>query len=848
MTSGFTAAPASPVETLIASVLSACQHREATAWRLETITRGATAPTLLATDEARVVALTPSLETAAYLYSLDPVATAALTGPLRRDLDALPLPTPAEFARTADLARAAASTGRIARWFRGPVEGDRALEWMRSLDVDALHQAYSGIDARLGSTDRNEWVYLDIDRHRPAVAADLRRTTGADVHWVDAATVDAHADAVAALTRALATADRLESDVATALRTVTARQAEAEIARTDISVLDTVTGSRLRLGALRGLTLRQIADARPEDLERIDGVGEKTATQSVAAARAYIRDVENSQTPVIDYRDKGPSTPYVLALARLLTFRDALGDAPEVPLHIPRVPEGTAVAVAETVRWLGPDDVPTLPDVDAMTAEDAWNLYAVRAADFHAWAGGGVTGGDVPAEVAERIAGITLRGTLHASLRGYQAFGAKFILAQRKALIGDEMGLGKTLQALAVIVHLAATPEATGDDGRLHALVVCPPSLRINWRREIERFTDLDCHVIHGADRDAAFHAWRQGGGVAVVGFPEIRDNPRYTDPEEPADILVVDEAHRAKNSRSQQSQAVQAMTALSPYVAYLTGTPLENRVDEFVTLLTALDPGLTLDTVRAEGFRTAIAGVYLRRNQDEVLDELPPLVDVEEWVDPTPEDRERYRDAVARGHFADMRQAASAPGSAKMERLQELLDDGADAGKTIVFSFFRSVVDALPGMLGDRAFGPVAGGVSHADRQQAVDDFTAADPGAVLVCQITAAAEGLNIQAANRVVIVEPQLNPAVEAQAVARAHRMGQIRTVEVHRLLTPDSVDERLVELLAEKRAQFDLFARDSAAADAAPEAVDVSEARLIEQVIAEERRRLGEPPRL
>ncbi|MFE1537219.1 hypothetical protein ACFWIF_02345, partial [Corynebacterium bovis] len=72
MTSGFTAAPASPVETLIASVLSACQHREATAWRLETITRGATAPTLLATDEARVVALTPSLETAAYLYSLDP--------------------------------------------------------------------------------------------------------------------------------------------------------------------------------------------------------------------------------------------------------------------------------------------------------------------------------------------------------------------------------------------------------------------------------------------------------------------------------------------------------------------------------------------------------------------------------------------------------------------------------------------------------------------------------------------------------------------------------------------------------------------------------------------------------
>ena len=117
-----------------------------------------------------------------------------------------------------------------------------------------------------------------------------------------------------------------------------------------------------------------------------------------------------------------------------------------------------------------------------------------------------------------------------------------------------------------------------------------------------------------------------------------------------------------------------------------------------------------------------------------------------------------------------------------------------------------------------------------------------------MLVCQITAASEGLNIQAANRIVLFEPQLNPATEAQAIARAHRMGQVNTVEVHRLLTPHSVEERLMEMLDSKRALFDRFARDSVTADSTPEAVDVSEAKRIDQVIAAERERIGEAPRL
>lgn len=124
------------------------------------------------------------------------------------------------------------------------------------------------------------------------------------------------------------------------------------------------------------------------------------------------------------------------------------------------------------------------------------------------------------------------------------------------------------------------------------------------------------------------------------------------------------------------------------------------------------------------------------------------------------------------------------------------------------------------------------------------VDRFSAADHGAVLVAQIVAGGVGLNIQSASVVVICEPQLKPTTEAQAIARAHRMGQVQSVQVHRLLTEDSVDQRITELLANKQALFDEFARVSDMAKSTPDAVDLPEADLVREVIAAERRRLSE----
>ena len=186
---------------------------------------------------------------------------------------------------------------------------------------------------------------------------------------------------------------------------------------------------------------------------------------------------------------------------------------------------------------------------------------------------------------------------------------------------------------------------------------------------------------------------------------------------------------------------------------------------------------------------------------------------------------------------------------SAKLRRLRDLVAEAADNGlKVVVFSCYREVLATVHSALGGTRegaplHGPLTGAVPADGRQRLVDEFTAAPGHAVLVAQIQAGGIGLNLQAASVVVLCEPQLTPAIESQAVSRAHRMGQIRGVRVHRLLAADSVDQRLLDLLAVKSRLFDDYARRSDTAEAAPEAVDISEQSLARRVVAQEQLRLA-----
>ena len=163
---------------------------------------------------------------------------------------------------------------------------------------------------------------------------------------------------------------------------------------------------------------------------------------------------------------------------------------------------------------------------------------------------------------------------------------------------------------------------------------------------------------------------------------------------------------------------------------------------------------------------------------------------------------------------------------------------------KVVVFSYFRDVLTAVARALGAQTVhGPLTGSVGPAQRQAIVDEFAAAPGHAVLLAQIEAGGVGLNLQAASVVIICEPQLKPTVEHQAVARAHRMGQVRSVQVHRLLATTGVDQRLLEMLRNKSRLFDAYARHSDVAEATPDAIDVSDGSLARRIVEEEQQRLA-----
>lgn len=430
---------------------------------------------------------------------------------------------------------------------------------------------------------------------------------------------------------------------------------------------------------------------------------------------------------------------------------------------------------------------------------------------------------------------------LKATLRGYQTFGTKYILHQKRTLLGDEMGLGKTVQAIAAMAALKA-------EGKSHFMVVCPASVLVNWCREIPQHSSLTATKVHGGDEEALLH-WRENGDVCVTTYESIS---RFALPEKfRFAMLVVDEAHYVKNPEAQRTKALQKLLKKSEDVLFMSGTPLENRVEEMCFLVSCLQEQVAkeVDGIKyistAQQFREKLAPVYLRRTRDDVLQELPDLIEKEQWCELSAGEAAAYRDAVLSGNFMAMRQVswnvAELSHSSKAARLLELCDMAKEQGrKVIVFSFFRDTISKVCGLLGQRCMEPITGSVSPQRRQEIVDEFGAADDGAVLVSQVQAGGTGVNIQCASVVIFCEPQIKPSIENQAISRAYRMGQVRDVLVYRLLSDDCIDERILEILRLKQEQFDNFADESAVGE---EAMKASEQSWINRMIAEERERLA-----
>lgn len=485
-----------------------------------------------------------------------------------------------------------------------------------------------------------------------------------------------------------------------------------------------------------------------------------------------------------------------------------------------------------------------------ITAREAWMDFAQNPFRYYNIIEDivpGVLGNDdsvygLPEDLAREIQdeGFYPEGLL-CTLRRYQEWGVKYILHQERVLLGDEMGLGKTVQAIAAMVSLRNT-------GATHFVVVCPASVIVNWCREITKHSTLRPTKVHGPGRMAALRSWIKSGGVAVTtyettGYFKLEEAFSFS-------MLVVDEAHYIKNESAKRTQNVKEIALHAERMLFMTGTALENKVDEMIALIAMLQP---LIAMRVQGmaslssapqFREAVAPVYYRRKREDVLTELPEKSESEEWCTLGAQEEQAYEESALNKNYAEMRRVSWSVDdlrqSSKACRMLELIEEVASEGrKIIVFSFFLNTIRKISLLLGDRCLDPINGSVTPQRRQEIIDEFDKAPAGTVLLSQIQAGGTGLNIQSASVVILCEPQLKPSIENQAISRVYRMGQTRKVLVYRLLTENTIEERMMKRLAEKQREFDAFADKSVAA---AESIELDE-KTFGDIIKEEIERIN-----
>ena len=438
------------------------------------------------------------------------------------------------------------------------------------------------------------------------------------------------------------------------------------------------------------------------------------------------------------------------------------------------------------------------------------------------------------ARLAGDFAGIPaapLPDDLRATLRGYQRAGVNWLCFLREAglgaLLADDMGLGKTLQALCAL--------------RGRTLVVAPTSLLHNWSDEIARFRpDLRVRIFHGSGR-----AIESEADVTLTTYALLRRD-REALVEEDWATVILDEAQAIKNPESQVAQAAYQLRA--GFRIALTGTPVENRLDELWSQFHFINPGLLGgrrdfeerytrpiaqgDAGTAARLRERIRPFLLRRRKQEVAPELPPRTDVVLHCVLGEAERAIYeaiRAATARDvlerleaggsvlaaleALLRLRQAcchpALVPGqdaedSAKLDLLLDRIDTAvADGHKALVFSQWTSLLDLVEPRLEQAGIPYTRLDGTTRDRAAVLRSFQEETGPPVFLVSLKAGGTGLNLTAADHVFLLDPWWNPAVEEQAADRAHRIGQDRPVFVYRMVAEDTVEERILALQEAKR---------------------------------------------
>ncbi len=455
---------------------------------------------------------------------------------------------------------------------------------------------------------------------------------------------------------------------------------------------------------------------------------------------------------------------------------------------------------------------------------------------------------------------------IKARLYPYQVEGVAFLASAGRALLADDMGLGKTLQAIAAATWLRENA------GALRALVICPASLKHQWAREIERFTGQRVSVIQGppSKRGAQYRARTP---FTVVNYELVLRDASVIQEQLAPDLLVLDEAQRIKNWRTKSAAAVKSLR--TRYAFVLTGTPLENRLEDLYSLMQVVDPRVlgplwrylldfhvTGPRGRVVGYRNLselrrrLAPVMLRRDRALVRDQLPDRIQIQLDVAMDKKQAELHDEAVQAAAaiarrmkkrpltpyeeklmMAALQRARMAcdaaglvdketEGSPKLDELGRLLEDLCiDGGhKVVVFSQWERMTAMAEARARKLGLGCVRlhGGVPTTRRGPLLDRFRD-DPSVQVFLSTDAGGVGLNLQAATALVNLDMPWNPAVLQQRIARVHRLGQKEPVQVVLLVAGEgSYEARVAELVSSKQDLFD----NVVLADASEDVVGVS----------------------
>ena len=411
----------------------------------------------------------------------------------------------------------------------------------------------------------------------------------------------------------------------------------------------------------------------------------------------------------------------------------------------------------------------------------------------------------------------------------YQYEGIAWLFSQKAALLADEMGLGKTMQTITAIRLLLRSGQAR------RVLLVCPKPLIPNWQREFRTWADeLPVTTVEGESARRRLIWSMPGPGILLANYESIvRDFEGLAEHEQPKfDLLVLDEAQRIKNRDSRTAETARTINRKRSWA--LTGTPIENRPQELASLfefMEVIPPGGTPDLRQL----SRLADDYiLRRTKDSVKLDLPPRFDRNEYLELLPAQKYAYEQAEKEGviQLNEMGESISVQHvfelvlrlkqitnfdpltgeSAKLDRLAADMEEiSASGGKAILFSQWTRCLDWIKVRLDERIPGCGVliyhGGVPTKQREPILKQFKEDPKSHLLLMSYGTGAVGLNLQFAGYVFLFDRWWNPAVEDQAINRAHRIGQKTQVIVTKFISKDTVEERIDKVLQEKR---DLFA--------------------------------------